>query len=116
MIPRTQGGSKIAFPIDRSELSDWRACDSKTICKRLRQWSSAIDLSRAKFGAIYLPISVQTERWTGEGASVLLGDASCDASRRSMGMNTCLTDALSESLKDLALVSPKMMRLKFCSI
>ena len=104
MIPRTQGGSKIAFPIDRSELSEWRACDSKTICKRLRQWSSAIDLSQAKFGAIYLPVSVQTERWTGEGASVLLGDA-CHAMHhaRSMGMNTCfrLADALAESLKDL---------------
>ena len=104
MIPRTQGGSKIAFPIDRSELSEWRVCESKNICTRLREWSSAIDLSQAKFGAIYLPVSVQTERWIGEGASVLLGDA-CHAMHpaRSMGMNTCfrLADNLSKSLKGL---------------
>jgi len=105
LIPRVQGGSKIGFPIDASELSHWRSLSSADICATLRAWSSAIDLTEAEFGAIYPPVSLSTAPWRGPGPAVLIGDAShAMHPARSMGMNTCfrVAEQLRQLLQPLA--------------
>ena len=104
VIPRTGGRSKIGFPIDTSELTRLRALSSDDLCEQLRRWSPGIELSEAKFGAIYPPVSLQSRPFVGEGAAVLIGDAShAMHPARSMGMNTCfrVADQLSKLLSPL---------------
>ena len=57
------------------------------------------------FGAIYPPVSQQSEPYEGEGALVLIGDARhAMHPARSMGMNTCfrVADQLADSLRWLS--------------
>ena len=90
LIPRTGGGTKIGFPIAVEELALWRDAPELQLHEQLREWCPTLDFETLAFGALYPPVSQQTEAYEGEGAAVLMGDARhAMHPARSMGMNTC---------------------------
>lgn len=90
LIPRTGGLSKVAFPIDPSELSQWRDQPGPVLAEQLQRWCPTLEFESLEFGAIYPPVSQHAPPYDGRGLAVLIGDA-CHAMHpaRSMGMNTC---------------------------
>lgn len=105
LIPRTGGWTKIGFPIDAAELPHWREGSTEELNAQLRIWCPALEFEQLTFGAIYPPVSLQTDPFVGEGAAILLGDA-CHAMHpaRSQGMNTCfrVADQLAGMLRGLS--------------
>ena len=90
LIPRTGGGTKIGFPIAVEELTLWRDAPELQLHEQLREWCPTLDFETLAFGALYPPVSQQSEAYEGEGAAVLMGDARhAMHPARSMGMNTC---------------------------
>ena len=90
LIPRTGGGTKIGFPIAVEELALWRDAPESQLHEQLREWCPSLDFETLAFGALYPPVSQQSEAYEGEGAAVLMGDARhAMHPARSMGMNTC---------------------------
>lgn len=104
LIPRTGGLSKVAFPIDPSELSQWRDQPGTVLAEQLRQWCPTLEFESLEFGAIYPPVSQHAPPYDGPGLAVLIGDA-CHAMHpaRSMGMNTCfrVTDQLAKLFQNI---------------
>ena len=90
LIPRTGGGTKIGFPIAVEELTLWRDAPESQLHEQLHEWCPTLDFETLAFGALYPPMSQQSETYEGEGAAVLMGDARhAMHPARSMGMNTC---------------------------
>ncbi len=104
IIPRTGGWTKIGFPIDMTELPQWRDSASSELNALIQRWCPALAFEQLSFGAIYPPVSLRTDSYGGEGAALLLGDA-CHAMHpaRSQGMNTCfrVADRLASMLRGL---------------
>ena len=105
LIPRTGGGTKIGFPIAVEELTLWRDAPESQLHDQLRQWCPTLDFETLTFGALYPPVSQQSEAYEGEGAAVLMGDARhAMHPARSMGMNTCfrVADQLANMIAELS--------------
>jgi 2-polyprenyl-6-methoxyphenol hydroxylase-like FAD-dependent oxidoreductase len=105
LIPRTGGGTKIGFPIAVEELTLWRDAPESQLHDQLRQWCPTLDFETLMFGALYPPVSQQSEAYEGEGAAVLIGDARhAMHPARSMGMNTCfrVADQLANMVAELS--------------
>ena len=104
LIPRTGGGTKIGFPIAVEELALWRDAPELQLHEQLREWCPTLDFETLAFGALYPPVSQQSEAYEGEGAAVLMGDARhAMHPARSMGMNTCfrVADQLANMMAEL---------------
>lgn len=90
MIPRTGGGTKVGFPVAPEELPFWRSEPAVALRERLAEWCPQVEFESLEFGAVYPPVSQQSEPYGGEGAVALIGDARhAMHPARSMGMNTC---------------------------
>jgi 2-polyprenyl-6-methoxyphenol hydroxylase-like FAD-dependent oxidoreductase len=105
LIPRTGGGTKIGFPIAVEELALLRDAPEPHLHKQLGEWCPTLDFETLTFGAIYPPVSQQSEPYQGEGAVVLIGDARhAMHPARSMGMNTCfrVADQLARMISEVS--------------
>ncbi len=90
MIPRTGGDTKVGFPVAVDELPFWRTEPTAALKQRLAEWCPQVEFESLEFGAVYPPVSQQSEAYDGEGAVALIGDARhAMHPARSMGMNTC---------------------------
>ena len=101
LIPRTGGGTKVGFPVSPEDIGSWRTGSEESLHRRLAEWCPEVSFESLVFGAIYPPVSQQSEPYQGEGALVLIGDARhAMHPARSMGMNTCfrVADQLAEFL------------------
>ena len=105
LIPRTGGATKVGFPVSTEEIGFWKTGSEEALRRRLAEWCPEIEFESLAFGAIYPPVSQQSEPYQGDGAVVLIGDARhAMHPARSMGMNTCfrVADQLADSLGDLS--------------
>ena len=105
LIPRTGGATKVGFPVSSEDISFWKTGSEEALLRRLAEWCPGIEFESLAFGAIYPPVSQQSEPYRGEGALVLIGDARhAMHPARSMGMNTCfrVADQLAASLGGLS--------------
>lgn len=105
LIPRTGGATKVGFPVSTEEIGFWKTASEDAWKRRLSEWCPAVEFESLAFGAIYPPVSQQSEPYRGEGAVVLIGDARhAMHPARSMGMNTCfrVADQLADSLGGLS--------------
>ena len=105
LIPRTGGATKVGFPVSSEDISFWKTASEEALKRRLAEWCPGIEFESLAFGAIYPPVSQQSEPYQGEGALVLIGDARhAMHPARSMGMNTCfrVADQLAASLRCLS--------------
>ena len=105
LIPRTGGATKVGFPVSTEEISFWKTASEDALKGRLAEWCPEVEFESLAFGAIYPPVSQQSEPYRGEGAVVLIGDARhAMHPARSMGMNTCfrVADQLADSLGGLS--------------
>ena len=105
LIPRTGGATKVGFPVSSEDIGFWKTASEEALKRRLAEWCPGIDFESLAFGAIYPPVSQQSEPYQGEGALVLIGDARhAMHPARSMGMNTCfrVADQLAASLRCLS--------------
>jgi len=105
LIPRTGGATKVGFPVSTEEIGFWKTVSEDALRRRLAEWCSEIEFESLAFGAIYPPVSQQSEPYQGDGAAVLIGDARhAMHPARSMGMNTCfrVADQLAASLRCLS--------------
>ena len=101
LIPRTGGATKVGFPVSTEEIGFWKTGSEDALQRRLAEWCPEIEFESLAFGAIYPPVSQQSEPYGGEGAVVLIGDARhAMHPARSMGMNTCfrVADQLADVL------------------
>ena len=102
LIPRTGGATKVGFPVSTEEIGFWKTGSEEALQRRLAEWCPEIEFESLAFGAIYPPVSQQSEPYQGDGAVVLIGDARhAMHPARSMGMNTCfrVADQLADSLR-----------------
>ena len=102
LIPRTRGATKVGFPVSSEDIGFWKTESEDGLKRRLADWCPGVPFDSLAFGAIYPPVSQQSERYRGEGALVLIGDARhAMHPARSMGMNTCfrVADQLADSLR-----------------
>jgi len=105
LIPRTGGATKVGFPVSTEEIGFWKTGSEEALQRRLAEWCPEIEFESLAFGAIYPPVSQQSEPYQGDGAVVLIGDARhAMHPARSMGMNTCfrVADQLADSLGALS--------------
>ena len=105
LIPRTGGATKVGFPVSTEEIGFWKTGSEEALQRRLAEWCPEIEFESLAFGAIYPPVSQQSEPYQGDGAVVLIGDARhAMHPARSMGMNTCfrVADQLADSLGGLS--------------
>ncbi len=105
LIPRTGGDTKIGFPIAAEELPLLRDAPESHLHEQLHEWCPTLDFETLAFGAIYPPVSQQSQAYVGEGAAVLIGDARhAMHPARSMGMNTCfrVADQLAGMITELS--------------
>ena len=105
LIPRTGGATKVGFPVSTEEIGFWKTVSEDALRRRLAEWCPEIEFESLAFGAIYPPVSQQSEPYQGDGAVVLIGDARhAMHPARSMGMNTCfrVADQLADSLGGLS--------------
>ena len=105
LIPRTGGATKVGFPVSPEDIGFWKTESEEALQRRLAEWCPGIKFESLTFGAIYPPVSQQSETYRGEGALVLIGDARhAMHPARSMGMNTCfrVADQLADSLGGLS--------------
>ncbi|MEL0260253.1 MAG: FAD-dependent monooxygenase, partial [Halieaceae bacterium] len=105
LIPRTGGATKVGFPVSTEEIGFWKTGSEEALQRRLAEWCPKIEFESLAFGAIYPPVSQQSEPYQGDGAVVLIGDARhAMHPARSMGMNTCfrVADQLADSLGALS--------------
>jgi 2-polyprenyl-6-methoxyphenol hydroxylase-like FAD-dependent oxidoreductase len=101
LIPRTGGETKVGFPVSPEEIVFWKTESEESLHRRLAEWCPGVSFESLAFGAIYPPVSQQSEAYNGKGALVLIGDARhAMHPARSMGMNTCfcVADQLAELL------------------
>ena len=101
LIPRTGGATKVGFPVSPEDIGFWKTGLEDALQRRLGGWCPGVSFESLAFGAIYPPVSQQSEPYQGEGALVLIGDARhAMHPARSMGMNTCfrVADQLADSL------------------
>jgi 2-polyprenyl-6-methoxyphenol hydroxylase-like FAD-dependent oxidoreductase len=101
LIPRTGGATKVGFPVSPEDIGFWKTGSEDALQRRLDEWCPGVSFESLAFGAIYPPVSQQSEPYWGEGALVLIGDARhAMHPARSMGMNTCfrVADQLADSL------------------
>jgi 2-octaprenyl-3-methyl-6-methoxy-1,4-benzoquinol hydroxylase len=101
LIPRTGGATKVGFPVSPEDIGFWKTGSEDALQRRLNEWCPGVSFESLAFGAIYPPVSQQSEPYQGEGALVLIGDARhAMHPARSMGMNTCfrVADQLADSL------------------
>lgn len=113
VIPRTGGGCKIGIPMSPNEVSEWRQADSETLERRLSSMIPALHIKNVRFGDVYPPIYLQTERWVQENV-VLIGDA-CHAMHpaRSQGMNIairCIDTLATQLTKGTSPLHPDFVR------
>ncbi len=104
LIPRTGGTTKVGFPVSPEDIGFWKTGSGEALQRRLDEWCPGVSFDSVAFGAIYPPVSQQSEPYRGEGALVLIGDARhAMHPARSMGMNTCfrVADQLADSLRCL---------------
>ena len=105
LIPRTGGATKVGFPVSPEDISFWKTGSEGALQRLLDEWCPGVSFDSLTFGAIYPPVSQQSEPYRGEGALVLIGDArhAMHPARR-MGMNTCfrVADQLADSLRCLS--------------
>ena len=105
LIPRTDGATKVGFPVSTEEIGFWKTGSEEALQRRLAEWCPGMKFESLAFGAIYPPVSQQSEPHQGDGAVVLIGDARhAMHPARSMGMNTCfrVADQLADSLECLS--------------
>ena len=105
LIPRTGGATKVGFPVSTEEIGFWKTGSEEALERRLAEWCPEMKFESLAFGAIYPPVSQQSEPYQGDGAVVLIGDARhAMHPARSMGMNTCfrVADQLADSLGGLS--------------
>ena len=105
LIPRTGGRTKVGFPVSPEDIGFWKTEPEEALHRRLTEWCPGVSFDSLTFGAIYPPVSQQSEPYRGEGALVLIGDARhAMHPARSMGMNTCfrVADQLADSLRCLS--------------
>ena len=105
LIPRTGGATKVGFPVSTEEIGFWKTGSEEALQRRLAEWCPGVSFESLAFGAIYPPVSQQSEPYQGDGAVVLIGDARhAMHPARSMGMNTCfrVADLLADSLGSLS--------------
>ena len=105
LIPRTGGRTKVGFPVSPEDIGFWKTEPEESLHRRLTEWCPGVSFDSLTFGAIYPPVSQQSEPYRGEGALVLIGDARhAMHPARSMGMNTCfrVADQLADSLRCLS--------------
>ena len=101
LIPRTGGATKVGFPVSPEDIGFWKTGSEDALQRRLDEWCPGVSFESLAFGAIYPPVSQQSEPYWGEGALVLTGEARhAMHPARSMGMNTCfrVADQLADSL------------------
>ena len=101
LIPRTGGATKVGFPVSTEEIGFWKTGSEEALQRRLAEWCPGMKFESLAFGAIYPPVSQQSEPHQGDGAVVLIGDARhAMHPARSMGMNTCfrVADQLADVL------------------
>ena len=101
LIPRTGGATKVGFPVSVEEIGFWKTGSEEALQCRLAEWCPGMKFESLAFGAIYPPVSQQSEPHQGDGAVVLIGDARhAMHPARSMGMNTCfrVADQLADVL------------------
>ena len=101
LIPRTGGATKVGFPVSTEEIGFWKTGSEEALQHRLAEWCPGMKFESLAFGAIYPPVSQQSEPHQGDGAVVLIGDARhAMHPARSMGMNTCfrVADQLADVL------------------